>query len=60
MAKSPSKIKTADDEIAFEEIDPFWMYGPGGAAKIFTSLSDVPEGWQDHPSKVEEPKVEDL
>lgn len=33
---------------------PAWFYGPEGQAKIFTDLSDVPAGWQDHPFKVDE------
>ena len=32
---------------------PAWFYGPNGQAKIFDDLKDVPNGWQDHPSKVE-------
>ena len=31
---------------------PSWRYGPGGAAAIFERPEDVPEGWEDHPSKV--------
>jgi hypothetical protein len=31
---------------------PAWFYGPNGQAKIFGDPSDVPAGWQDHPSKV--------
>lgn len=31
---------------------PAWFYGPNGAAEIFTRESDVPAGWQDHPSKI--------
>lgn len=37
---------------------PAWFYGPNGAAKIFDDLKDVPTGWQDHPSKVGEVKLE--
>jgi hypothetical protein len=32
---------------------PAWFYGPNGAAEIFEDLADVPPGWKDHPSKVE-------
>jgi len=32
---------------------PSWRYGPKGAADIFNSEDEVPEGWQDHPSKVD-------
>ena len=39
---------------------PTWRYGPGGAAAIFTDPNDVPAGWKDHPSKVEETPIEDL
>lgn len=31
---------------------PAWYYGPDGAAEIFNNDDEVPEGWQDHPSKV--------
>jgi hypothetical protein len=31
---------------------PAWRYGPEGKAAVFESESDVPRGWQDHPSKV--------
>jgi hypothetical protein len=31
---------------------PSWRYGPNGAAQIFQSEEDVPEGWYDHPSLV--------
>lgn len=33
---------------------PAWYYGPAGASSIFASEGEVPKGWQDHPSKVEE------
>lgn len=33
---------------------PAWFYGPGGKSKIFHRQEDVPEGWEDHPSKVVE------
>lgn len=32
---------------------PAWRYGPNGASDTFNSEADVPAGWQDHPSKVE-------
>jgi len=42
---------------------PSWRYGPNGEAKIFEREEDIPEGWVDHPSKLqestEEPKVEE-
>lgn len=31
---------------------PSWRYGPNGAADVFQSADDVPDGWQDHPSLV--------
>lgn len=31
---------------------PSWRYGPNGAAQVFQSAEDVPEGWHDHPSLV--------
>lgn len=31
---------------------PAWRYGPNGAAEIFETEADVPEGWVDHPSLV--------
>ena len=34
---------------------PAWYYGPKGAAAVFESQSEVPEGWVDHPSKVGQP-----
>ena len=36
---------------------PAWRYGPDGAADVFQRAADVPEGWQDHPSKVISPAV---
>lgn len=33
---------------------PAWRYGPGGKSDVFKSADDVPEGWADHPSKVDE------
>lgn len=38
---------------------PRWYYGPDGQSKIFERGEEVPEGWEDHPSKVKEPKVGD-
>lgn len=35
---------------------PSWRYGPNGAAAVFNSPSEVPDGWEDHPSKVVEAK----
>lgn len=35
---------------------PSWRYGPGGKAAVFESETDVPDGWTDHPSKVEDIK----
>jgi hypothetical protein len=32
---------------------PSWRYGPNGQSAIFESAADVPEGWEDHPSKIE-------
>lgn len=32
---------------------PSWRYGPNGASGVFESEADVPNGWKDHPSKVE-------
>jgi hypothetical protein len=31
---------------------PGWYYGPDNASAIFESADEVPEGWEDHPSKV--------
>ena len=31
-----------------------WFYGPKGASKIFEPGETVPDGWHDHPSKVED------
>lgn len=31
---------------------PSFRYGPGGTSAIFDCEEDVPEGWEDHPSKV--------
>lgn len=36
---------------------PGWYYGPNGESQIFNSIEEVPEGWEDHPSKVKEPQV---
>lgn len=30
---------------------PAWFYGPKGQSEIFQSEEQVPEGWEDHPSK---------
>jgi hypothetical protein len=35
-----------------KETFPSWRYGPDGAAAVFQSADEVPEGWQDHPSLV--------
>ena len=32
---------------------PAWYYGPNGASQVFNGADEVPEGWQDHPSKVD-------
>ena len=34
---------------------PAWYYGPKGAAAVFNSQADVPEGWASHPSLVGQP-----
>lgn len=43
-----------------DQKDPKWgpafFYGPDGEAEVFNAAEDVPEGWQDHPFKVEDPK----
>lgn len=31
---------------------PSWRYSPDGNSAIFHGPQDVPEGWEDHPSKV--------
>lgn len=31
---------------------PAYYYGPDGQSEIFQSEDEVPEGWEDHPSKV--------
>ncbi len=41
-------------------IFPSWRYGPNGAAQIFESEEDVPEGWHDHPSHVPQEEVSEL
>lgn len=35
---------------------PAWRYGPNGQSEVFTETSAVPEGWEDHPSKVITPE----
>jgi hypothetical protein len=35
---------------------PAWFYGPNGQSRIFQHDSEVPAGWQDHPSKVITPE----
>ena len=35
---------------------PSWRYGPNGQGGVFARESDVPSGWEDHPSKVSEEK----
>ena len=32
---------------------PAWFYGPEGQSELFQNHDEVPEGWADHPSKVE-------
>lgn len=32
---------------------PTWLYGPNGVSAIFEAGDEIPEGWVDHPSKVE-------
>jgi len=39
-----------------KDFTPTWRYGPEGAAKICYSEKEIPAGWEDHPSKVKEPK----
>lgn len=36
---------------------PSWFYGPNDKSEVFESADQVPEGWQDHPSKVEQKAV---
>lgn len=36
---------------------PAWFYGPNNQADTFGSPEEVPEGWHDHPIKVEGDKV---
>lgn len=31
---------------------PAWFYGPDYQSQIFQNEDEVPEGWEDHPSKV--------
>lgn len=31
---------------------PSWRYGANGAAAVFASADEVPEGWYEHPSEV--------
>ncbi len=31
---------------------PAWFYGPDNQSAVFESPDEVPEGWDDHPSKV--------
>lgn len=31
---------------------PSWRYGPEGQSQIFDHEEQVPDGWEDHPSKV--------
>lgn len=31
---------------------PSWRYGPDGQSQVFQSEDEVPDGWEDHPSKV--------
>lgn len=45
-----------DPAESFDRFWPSWRYGPGGEAAVFNSPEEVPEGWEDHPSKVKEPK----
>lgn len=33
---------------------PAWRFGPDGAKEVFQSAEEVPPGWHDHPSKVEQ------
>ena len=34
-----------------KQLWPSFRYGPNGEAQIFDRAEDVPEGWEDHPSK---------
>ena len=36
------------------DFKPTWRYGPNGQSMICYSESEIPKGWQDHPSKVKE------
>lgn len=31
---------------------PAWRYGPNGQSEIYQNEDEVPDGWEDHPSKV--------
>lgn len=35
---------------------PAWFYGPKGQSQQFSNEEEVPEGWVDHPSKLNKPK----
>lgn len=39
-----------------KEFVPTWRYGPDEQAMICYSEDEIPEGWEDHPSKVKAPK----
>ena len=43
--------KTESEETTVLNDYPAWFYGPGGEGQIFQTAEDVPEGWEDHPSK---------
>jgi hypothetical protein len=42
-----------EQENAVQPDTRVWAYGPGGQAQIFDHPEQIPEGWEDHPSKVE-------
>lgn len=53
MSNSFAHNKQEDEKPVITEY-PVWMYGPGGESKIFEQGEAIPEGWEDHPSKVQE------
>lgn len=58
MANSFAHNPQSSNEMPMSDGFPRWMYGPGGQAQIFENEESIPEGWEDHPSKVQEVEPE--
>ena len=53
MSSLDGKTATAGDDAPKQSKNwPAWYYGPSDQAQIFNNADEIPQGWEDHPSKV--------